>query len=58
MALKNSNILMASVLEDIRKVVAENAEACGKAKDSISSAVCIFIPEAHRPTRDFQVVKR
>lgn len=58
MALKNNNIAMSSILDDIRKVVAENAEACGKAKDSISSAVCIFIPEAHRPTRDFQVVKR
>ena len=58
MTLKNSNVLMTSVLEDIRKVVAENAEACGRAKDSISSAVHIFIPKEHKATHDFSMVKR
>lgn len=57
MVSKNNKLFLSSVIDDIRRVVAENAEACGRARDSISKAVRI-IPEVHRPTRDFQVVKR
>ena len=58
MELKNKNPFVMSVLDDIRKAVAENAEACGRAKASISGAVCIFESKSNNPKSDFQSVKR
>lgn len=58
MGSKNNNLFVLSVLEDIKKVVAENAEACGRAKESISGAICIFSPKTPKPTNDFHSVRR
>lgn len=58
MVLKNNTFKVTSMMDDIRRVVSENAEACKKAKDSISGANCIFSTKIHHPTHDFSVVRR
>ena len=58
MELKNKTFQISSVMDDIRRVVSENSDACKKAKDSISGVNCIFSPKIHHPTHDFLAVKQ
>jgi len=57
MILKLNNCNVFQAMEDVKRIVSENSDACKKAKDSIAGANFVFPHKINHPKNSFQMVR-
>lgn len=57
MILKINSCNVFQAMEDVKRIVSENSDACKKAKDTISDATFIFPHKINHPKNQFHMVR-
>lgn len=57
MILKINSCNVFQAMEDVKRIVLENSDACKKAKDTISDATFIFPHKINNPKNQFHMVR-